>query len=275
MHIKVQGGGGGNYANASSSYGVVSYLRHEDKEQLKKDQKVEPFFSYNKEYVAPSEVVELLDQNKAKLSKTDAKFFVLTISPSQDEVLAMGSTPAEQSEKFKEYINKEIMKHYAAGFGKNLEAKDLLYFAKIHHARGDKTDEQMHAHIIVSRKDLSNRIKLSPQTNHRDTKKGVVKGGFDRTSFFQNAEISFDKLFGYNRSLEDTFEYKNTMKNGSMEQRVAAELEVHRGVLKSESKMAENILVNQTQVQNVTVNKKVVKEEVKAVKRGRGKAMGM
>ena len=273
MHIKVQGGGGGSYDNAGSSYGVVSYLRHEDKEQLKKGQKVEPFFSYNKEYVAPSEVVELLDKNKAKLGKTDAKFFVLTISPCKEEILAMGSTPSEQSEKFKTYINDEIMKHYADGFGKNLGAQDLLYFGKIHHARGDKTDEQMHAHIIVSRKDISNKIKISPQTNHRNTKKGVVKGGFDRTNFFQNAETAFDKHFGYNRSIEDTFEYKNTMKNGSMEQRVAAELEVHRGVLKSESKMEINILVNQAQ--NNSVDEKVMKEEVKTVKRDRGEGMGM
>jgi len=75
----------------------------------------------------------------------------------------------------------------------------------------------MHCHLIVSRKDQSNKIKISPQTNHRNTRKGVIKGGFDRTSLFENAEKGFDKLFGYNRQLTETFVYCNTMKNGSME----------------------------------------------------------
>jgi hypothetical protein len=74
----------------------------------------------------------------------------------------------------------------------------------------------MHCHLIVSRKDQSNKVKISPLTNHRDTKKGAIKGGFDRTTLFENAEKGFDKLFGYNRQLQETFEYCNTMKNGSI-----------------------------------------------------------
>ena len=52
--------------------------------------------------------------------------------------------------------------------------------------------------------------------NHRNTKKGVITGGFDRTALFENVEKGFDKLFGYNRQLSETFEYCNTLKNGSM-----------------------------------------------------------
>ena len=74
----------------------------------------------------------------------------------------------------------------------------------------------MHCHLIVSRKDQSNKIKISPQTNHRNTKKGTVKGGFDKKNLFQQAEQGFDKLFGYKRGLTETFEYCNTMKNGSI-----------------------------------------------------------
>ena len=33
---------------------------------------------------------------------------------------------------------------------------------------------------------------------------------------FENAEKGFDRLFGYNRQLSETFEYCNTMKNGSI-----------------------------------------------------------
>jgi hypothetical protein len=74
----------------------------------------------------------------------------------------------------------------------------------------------MHCHLIVSRKDQSNKVKISPLTNHRNTKKGAIKGGFDRVTLFENVEKGFDKLFGYNRQLSETFEYCNTMKNGTV-----------------------------------------------------------
>lgn len=38
----------------------------------------------------------------------------------------------------------------------------------------------MHCRLIVSRKDETNKKKLSPHANHKRTKSGVVKGGFDR-----------------------------------------------------------------------------------------------
>jgi hypothetical protein len=74
--------------------------------------------------------------------------------------------------------------------------------------------------LIVSRKDQSNKVKLSPLTNHRNTKKGAIKGGFDRVTLFENVEKGFDKLFGYNRQLSETFEYCNTMKNSSMTEKL-------------------------------------------------------
>ena len=74
----------------------------------------------------------------------------------------------------------------------------------------------MHCHLIVSRKDQTNKKKLSPLTNHKNTKKGTVIGGFDRENLFQQAELGFDKLFNYNRQLAETFEYCNTMKNSNM-----------------------------------------------------------
>lgn len=74
----------------------------------------------------------------------------------------------------------------------------------------------MHCHLIVSRKDQSNKVKISPLTNHRNAKKGVITGGFDRTTLFESIEKGFDKLFGYNRQLSETFEYCNTMKNSNV-----------------------------------------------------------
>jgi hypothetical protein len=74
----------------------------------------------------------------------------------------------------------------------------------------------MHCHLIVSRKDQSNKKKLSPLTNHKNTQKGTVNGGFDRKNLFQQAEQGFDRLFNYDRQLSESFEYYNTMKNGSI-----------------------------------------------------------
>lgn len=68
----------------------------------------------------------------------------------------------------------------------------------------------------MSRKDQSNKKKLSPLTNHKNTKKGTVKGGFDRKNLFRQAEQGFDRLFGYKQELTESFEYYNTMKNGSI-----------------------------------------------------------
>lgn len=62
--------------------------------------------------------------------------------------------------------------------------------------------------------------KLSPLTNHKNTKKGTVTGGFNRVSLFQQAEQSFDKLFGYNRQQSESFDNHSTMRNGSISEQL-------------------------------------------------------
>ena len=218
MNIKVQGGGGGTYANTGSSIAVTNYLEHEELDRVNNGQEREHFFTHDKEQVSAREATYKIDNNKAQLMKKDSKFFVITVSPSEKEVKAMGRTPGERSANFKKYINEGVMERYAENFGKDLQAKDLMYYGKIHHERGDKTGEQMHAHIIVSRKDITNKIKLSPQTNHRGTRKGAIKGGFDRTEFFKNSEKTFDKDFNHSRDFKESFDFQNTMKNGKMEE---------------------------------------------------------
>lgn len=38
MNVKIQGGGGGTYANTGSCTGVVTYLQHEDLERIRQGQ---------------------------------------------------------------------------------------------------------------------------------------------------------------------------------------------------------------------------------------------
>ena len=149
--------------------------------------------------------------------KTDAKFYAIHVSPSEQELRAMGSTEQEQAEAMKRYIREVVIPEYAKNFNRGLSAEDIKFYGKIHFSR-DRSDNElnMHCHLIVSRKDQSNKKKLSPLTNHKNTTKGTVKGGFDRKNLFQQAEQGFDRLFNYDRQLTESFEYYNTMKNGSI-----------------------------------------------------------
>ncbi|WP_455603256.1 DUF5712 family protein [Acinetobacter pecorum] len=218
MNVKIQGGGGGTYANTGSCRAVTGYLQHEDLERMKNGEEVQPFFNNYRDYISAQEATYKIDNNKAKLSRTDAKFYVITVSPSDRELEKMGRTPQEQSEAMRKYIREDVMQHYAEGFGKGLNKEDMEYYAKIHFERKGNDRNDMHVHIIVSRKDRSNTKKLSPKTNHTGKKNcGNVKGGFDRTDFFRKCESSFDKRTGYERDPAQSFDYLNAMKNGSPE----------------------------------------------------------
>ena len=68
---------------------------------------------------------------------------------------------------------------------------------------------QTHVHIIVSRKDASNSISLSPGSKYRSSEVmmhgKLVKRGFDRDDFFKSAEKTFDRMFNYNRNYVESY----------------------------------------------------------------------
>lgn len=228
----------GTYNNAGSSRRLTAYLEHEDLERMEKGIYTEGFFNLTEENLYKSQVVKDIDNNKGQLLKTDAKFYAIHISPSAKELQAMGNTEQEQAEAMRKYIREVFIPEYAKNFNKGISAEDIKFYGKIHfdRDRSENKEGNMHCHIVVSRKDQSNKIKLSPLTNHKNTKKGIIKGGFDRTNLFQQLEQGFDKLFEYNRPLTETFEYCNTMKNGSIvdqlkiQQREYANTHVHENV---------------------------------------------
>ena len=211
----------GTYNNAGSSRRLCNYLDHEDMERIEQGIYTEGFFDLAGDNLYKSQVFKDIDNNKAQLLKTDAKFYAIHISPSEKELKAMGNTEEKQAEAMKQYIRKVIIPEYAKNFNKGLSAEDIKFYGKIHFDRDRSNNElNMHCHLIVSRKDQANKVKISPLTNHRNTKKGTVKGGFDRKSLFQQVEQGFDKLFDYDRQLTETFEYCNTMKNGSIKEQM-------------------------------------------------------
>ncbi|MBS5908241.1 MAG: clindamycin resistance transfer factor BtgB [Dysgonomonas mossii] len=227
----------GTYNNAGSSRRLCNYLEHEDLERMEKGIYTEGFFNLTEENLYKSQIVKDIDNNKAQLLKTDAKFYAIHVSPSAKELQAMGSTEQEQAEAMRRYIREVVIPEYAKNFNKDLSAEDIKFYGKIHFDRNRSSNQNnMHCHLIVSRKDQSNKIKISPLTNHKNTKKGTVKGGFDRNNLFQQVEHGFDKLFSYNRPLNESFGYYNVMKNGS----ISEQLKMQDKILASEK---ENIQI--------------------------------
>jgi len=187
------------------------------------------------------EVRMKIDGNIAKLGRSDSKFFLINISPSQKELAFLYEKYGKEGtkEKLKEFAIK-VMDEYAKNFkrpGINTH-KDLLWYGKHENYRyykqtdkevkdgtrktGERKDgRQDHIQIIVSRKDITNRIKLSPQNTSKGKNKehSAKLGEFNRTAFKQSGENLFDALFDFNRGLKDTLAYANTMQNGTVAQK--------------------------------------------------------
>lgn len=78
-----------------------------------------------------------------------------------------------------------------------------------------KPGSQMHVHIVMSRKDVTNRLSLSPGSSYRESEATLngqtVKRGFRRDEFFEKAEKTFDRLFKYNRNYVESYNARKTL----------------------------------------------------------------
>ena len=232
-------------SNKGSSADLVHYLEKENR--LDKEKAPEHWFNTAQNNIPAYEVRTSLDSNVAKLGKIDAKFFLLNISPSQKEIKHLKELYGEEGAKhqLKEYAQ-TVMNEYARNFKRlGIESsKDLLWFGKLenhryynHHdpevkqgirKRGERKEgEQMHVQIIVSRKDATNTIKLSPMNNSRGSNAEHSKkvGQFDRSAFKNSGERLFDEKFSFERYLTETFRYANTQKKGGLEDRIFLQAE--------------------------------------------------
>jgi hypothetical protein len=237
-HINITASSSGS--NAGSCGQLVEYLEKEN--NLKPEQKAELWFNQGRDDLRPYEVRQDIDTNTAKLKQSEAKFYLVNISPSQKELQHIGNDP----QKLKEYA-RGVMAEYAANFQKGLGPDDVKWYGKVEYNRGYKwTDlevkhglnqrgeakagNQMHVQIIVSRKDSHNQRLLSPMTNHRGQGKseahGQKFGQFNRVAFKERSEVAFDTQMGYRRVLEESFRYQNTMSNGTVQERVDMTLEL-------------------------------------------------
>jgi len=227
--------------NKGSSAGLVHYLDKENR--MNSHAEPELWFDQDRQQIPSYEAEKAIDNNIAKLSKTDAKFFLINISPSQKEIAWLKEQYGEDGAKdqLKAYAVK-IMDEYARNFKRaGVDSnKDLLWFGKLENfryynhkdkevkqglrQRGErKPGEQMHIQVIVSRKDITNKIKLSPMNNSKGLNAEHTRrmGQFDRSAFKQSGERVFDEQFKFDRKLDETFAYAKTRAKGSLEQRIA------------------------------------------------------
>ena len=232
MMTKIPASGKGLSSRNGSCGGLAQYL---EKEQIGM------WFGRTLENVPGYQVVAEIDANKRNLGIADDKYYQIVLAPSKAELAHIGS----DVESLKAFT-RSAMEAYAQNFGKGIDSKDLVWYAKLEHSRSyDHTDravqlgeqargglklgDQTHIHVIVSRTEnlreykqglaeglheRKNPYHLSPLTNHKGTTKGVVLGGFERNGFSQRVEQSFDRQFGYERSLTESFRYLHGMKYG-------------------------------------------------------------
>lgn len=264
----------GNFGQSAAAF--IDYLEKEN--EGKPMPELEHFFDQHHNEISAEQVIKEIDNNTAKLKKTEPKFYSITLNPSQRELKAIQDSP----EALKQYT-REAMKEYAKAFNRDIDGKpvnidDIKYFAKVERQRtfkgsdkeiqenqsyatkilelkqqmrsiqrgetaGDikklqkaierlereapyqlhgkrivrdmpKPGPQSHIHIIVSRKDASNRYSLSPGSKYKASEVEMngktVKRGFDRDAFYKNAEKTFDNLFKYKRNYVESYTARKT-----------------------------------------------------------------
>jgi hypothetical protein len=284
MHINITKSETGN--NKGSSGQLVNYLEKENRLLYEQNPQLQPEYWFNQERqtIQPYEVRYEIDHNTDRLSKDEAKFFLVNISPSENELLFLKEEFGEDGarQQLKQYAN-QVMDEYARNFKKESVNgnKDILYYGKLENhryythkdedvknglaKRGEpKSGEQMHVQVIVSRKDITDSIRLSPLNNSRgkNAAHSLKVGQFDRVAFKQASERTFDQTFNYDRELKETFKYANTLKHGDYEQRLK---------LKEEERKEQEL----KQQQNLELERHLIQQEEMEQSRKQDRSLGI
>ena len=229
-------------------------------EALQLESRKQGFFTALETNISTIEVISTIEKKKKKLGANDAKYFAPTISFSEYELqhiafLASGKSNLnsvwdlslmeleEYNRLIREY-GRKVMDNYALNFNRQDKGvqtgADLVYFGKIEHFRKFKgTDKdvikgkvksgtfkpglQSHIHCIVSRKDRTQKLKLSPTCNEKLTSRTIGENeyqvGFDRVKWIDMNEKTFDEHFKYQRKDLEKFKNQNILKNGSPQEK--------------------------------------------------------
>ncbi|WBA44341.1 DUF5712 family protein [Hymenobacter canadensis] len=188
------------YTNTGSSAQTLQYLQHE---AVGEGQEA-TFFSAATDELSAAQVRQAIDTNVKGLRASEAKFYSLVLSPSEQELAHIGSEP----EKLKAYT-RAVMQQYAQNFtlsgGRQLGRQDIVWGAVLHQDRTHRgTDPevlagtakagekrvglQAHVHVIVSARDVEQKITLNP---------GGRRQRFDLMHWQAAAGRQFERQFGY------------------------------------------------------------------------------
>lgn len=251
----------GSAGNKGTCGDFISYLSKED---FKDDPTSKEFlFNHTCNLIPDYNAINAIDGNRKGLGRNDAKFYTGSINFSEDELQFIGNDP----DRIKEYSIK-VMEQYAQNFNRGITINDLNWFAKIEQNRYFKGDDpeviagtskqgevkkglNTHVHFIVGRKTLDGLKKISPKTNHRDTHKGPIKGGFNRDEFKQQCENIFDEMFGYLRPLEESYEYNKVRKNGSVDEKIVFANEFANELVEKETYATQSIEQKEYRIQQL------------------------
>lgn len=219
--------------NKGSCHDLVHYLQKEGESELS-------FFSHTENEVNPEKVIADIDGNRSKLGAEDAKFYMLSLNPSQAEQIHLIGrevqsldelTPEERRTVYRklEQFTRSAMDEYARNFQREAvkDGGDLMYYARIETKRTySPSDEEvrqgtakigevkpglnLHVHVIVSRKSLDGKVKLSPAAKSAGNSwelegRGTVKRGFSHENWKVSVQQCFNKNFQYQPLQSDCF----------------------------------------------------------------------
>jgi len=222
--------------NKGSCTDLATYLDKEKDNNLK-------FFSHSENDISIQEVVNSIDNNRAQIGKEEAKFFMLTLNPSEKELCSLIGYHVNDINRLidsdKEMLfskiedfTRESMNKYALNFERPTvqSGDDLMYFARIETERlykktdievkeglkkiGQKKEGlQVHVHVIVSRKSKDGKVKLSPNAkssgNEWELKeRGNVKRGFSHDKWKLDVQEVFKEKFKYEFSANEVYSSK-------------------------------------------------------------------
>lgn len=219
--------------NTGSCHDLVHYLQKEGDTGL-------AFFSHTDNDVSPEKVITDIDGNKSKLGSDEAKFYMLSLNPSQAEQIHLIGrevnsleelAPEERQAVYRklEKFTRSAMDEYARNFQREAvkDGGDLMYYARIETKRtfsysdeevkkgmakiGDvKPGLNLHVHVIVSRKSKDGKVKLSPAAKSAGNSwelegRGTVKRGFSHENWKVSVQQCFDREFQYQAVQSDCF----------------------------------------------------------------------
>ena len=243
----------GKLASSGSSSAFVNYLGKEDSLHLEQGEQPEQWFSNGRDECHPAEVRAAIDSDHQGIGRDEGKFATGSINPTEQEWKALGKTETQRLENFKSWIQKDFNQEFADNFKKldkagkevKIEPENVKMYYKVEHDRYHTGRDQdvkiglkwqgepkegfnVHCHFIVGRKTADGRNRISPTTNNRKE--------FDRDRLTLRTEQSFDQKTSYERPLKESYQYMNTMKNGTGLQKSemlqkAVKEELHPGVL--------------------------------------------